>query len=31
MLPVLDWLQPLWNGYLKLCQLFRHKEDFLRK
>jgi glycosyltransferase involved in cell wall biosynthesis len=31
MLPVLDWLHPLWNGDLKLCQLFRHKEDFLRK
>jgi glycosyltransferase involved in cell wall biosynthesis len=30
-LPLMDWLQPLWNGYLKLCQTFRHKEDFLRK
>jgi glycosyltransferase involved in cell wall biosynthesis len=31
MLPILDWVHPLWNVYLKLCQLFRRKEDFLRK
>jgi hypothetical protein len=31
MLPLLDWLQPFWSGYLKICKCFRHKEDFLRK
>lgn len=31
LLPVLDWTQALWNGYFKLCQAFRHKEDFMRK
>jgi glycosyltransferase involved in cell wall biosynthesis len=31
LLPVLDWLHPLWNFQFKLRQMFMRKEDFLRK
>lgn len=31
LLPVFDWLQPLWNWRFKLQRLFRRKDDFLRK
>ena len=31
LLPVFDFLQPVWNGVFKLQRKFRRKNEFMRK